>query len=54
MYWANQIYHCDWQYLLNRENKRRENLTPEQFEQESQGTDLCDKVRKVIASSLLC
>ncbi|KAI8582476.1 hypothetical protein K450DRAFT_227361 [Umbelopsis ramanniana AG] len=32
-----------FKYLLNRENKRRENLTPEQFEQESQGTDLCDK-----------
>ncbi|KAH8552660.1 major facilitator superfamily domain-containing protein [Umbelopsis sp. PMI_123] len=31
-----------FKYLLNRENKRRDNLTPEQYLKESQGTDLCD------------
>ncbi|KAF9435582.1 hypothetical protein BGZ76_005956 [Entomortierella beljakovae] len=29
-------------YLLTRENNRRANLTPEEFERESQGEDLCD------------
>ncbi|CAM0138532.1 hypothetical protein VKS41_007148 [Umbelopsis sp. WA50703] len=32
-----------FKYLLNRENRRRDNLTPEQYEKECQGTDLCDK-----------
>ncbi|KAG0378475.1 hypothetical protein BGX24_003756 [Mortierella sp. AD032] len=29
-------------FLYTRENKRRRNLTPEEFEKESQGEDLCD------------
>jgi hypothetical protein len=33
-----------FQFLLNRENKRRDNLTTEQREKECQGTDLCDMV----------
>ncbi|CAO3665000.1 unnamed protein product [Umbelopsis vinacea] len=31
-----------FKFLLNRENKRRDNLTTEQREKECQGTDLCD------------
>lgn len=29
-------------YFLIRENKRRDNLTPEEFEREAQGEELCD------------
>ncbi|KAI9008886.1 major facilitator superfamily domain-containing protein [Phycomyces nitens] len=33
-----------FKYLLNRENKRRENLTEEEYIKESTGEDLCDSV----------
>jgi hypothetical protein len=33
-----------FKYLLERENKRRENLTPEEHAQEASGEDLCDMV----------
>ncbi|SAM04889.1 hypothetical protein [Absidia glauca] len=35
-----------FKYLLERENKRRENLTPEERAQEASGEDLCDMMGK--------
>ncbi|KAL1916868.1 uncharacterized protein VTP21DRAFT_5065 [Calcarisporiella thermophila] len=33
---------CLFKYLLRRENRRRDQLTPEEYEREAQGEELCD------------